>query len=185
VLQPVLVHLLDPAAAARGRDPIVLPSKIVVCYNYYQHMQATSVHHTPALQVQLSELIRALGLLDAERTPCGQPLSPSAAHALLELNRGETLSQGDVASRLRLEKSTVSRLVSQLEARGWVTRRRSQHDGRMVLLSLTEAGQQMAERVATSRAAFFAQLYDRIPSHRRAAVLETLALLVEAVDATR
>jgi DNA-binding MarR family transcriptional regulator len=148
-------------------------------------MQAASGVLTPALQVQLTALIRALGLLEAERTPCGQPLSPSAAHAILELGRGEALSLGDLGSRLRLEKSTVSRLVGQLEARGWVDRRRAQHDGRLLRLSLTEAGQQMAERVATSRATFFAQLYDRIPPHRRAAVLETLELLVEAVDATR
>ena len=124
-------------------------------------------------------LIRALGLLEPDRTPCGQPLSPSAAHALTELSEGIALTQSELAARLRLEKSTVSRLVGQLQERGWVERRRAEHDGRVLLLELTDQGRQMAEQVATSRAAFFARLSERIPSHREAELSGALEMLVE------
>jgi DNA-binding MarR family transcriptional regulator len=148
-------------------------------------MAATFVSESPALQAQITALIRALGLLEPEQTPCGQPLSPSAAHALMELCHGESVSQGDLAARLRLEKSTVSRLVSQLEARGWIERRRAEHDGRVLLVRLTEDGQRTAERVAAARSVFFSRLCERIPPSRRDDLIEAMAMLVEAVHGAR
>jgi DNA-binding MarR family transcriptional regulator len=65
----------------------------------------------------------------------------------VELAREEPLLQKDLASKLRLEKSTVSRLVKTLEGRRWVGRTRSPHDGRAMQPRLTEAGKQMALRI--------------------------------------
>jgi DNA-binding MarR family transcriptional regulator len=148
-------------------------------------MNVTSIPAVPVLQEQLTALIRALGLLEPEQTPCGQPLSPSAAHALMELGCGESLSQGDLAARLCLEKSTVSRLVGQLEARGWVERRRAEHDGRVLLVRLTDDGRKTAERIAAARTAFFARLCERIPPGRRGDLIEAMEMLVEAVHGSR
>jgi DNA-binding MarR family transcriptional regulator len=68
------------------------------------------------LQEQLVALIRAFGLHRPDQTPCGQPVAVAEAHALMELAQGAPLSQNDLAARLQLEKSTVSRLVGILEA---------------------------------------------------------------------
>jgi DNA-binding MarR family transcriptional regulator len=70
------------------------------------------------LQEQLIALIRAFGLHRPDQTPCGEPVAVAEAHALMELAHGVPLSQNDLAARLQLEKSTVSRLVGILEARG-------------------------------------------------------------------
>ena len=126
-------------------------------------------------------LVRALGLLEPDRTPCGQPVSPSVAHALTELAERPSATQTELGGRLRLEKSTVSRLVSQLEDRGWVERRRAAYDGRAMLLSLTDQGRDLAAQIATSRAAFFDRLCERIPPDRRDELSGALALLVEAL----
>lgn len=144
-------------------------------------MVTLSSHTAAPLQVRLMALVRALGLLDADHTPCGQPLSPSAAHALAELSGGTPLTQTELGSRLRLEKSTISRLVGQLEERGWIERRRAEHDGRLVLLALTDRGSTMAARVAAAREVFFARLCDRIPPDRRDEMADAVALLVEAL----
>lgn len=137
------------------------------------------------LQRQMMELIRAFGLLDVERTPCGEPMSASAAHALAELEATDGLPQRDLASRLRLEKSTVSRLVSDLEGRGWLTRQRDGADGRVVRLRLTEHGRRVAGRVATARAALFGALAERIPAEEHDAVARALGVLVHAVEQGR
>lgn len=144
-------------------------------------MVTLSSHTAAPLQVRLMALVRALGLLDADHTPCGQPLSPSAAHALAELSGGTPLTQTELGSRLRLEKSTISRLVGQLEERGWIERRRAEHDGRLVLLALTDRGSTMAAQVAAAREVFFARLCDRIPPDRRDEMADAVALLVEAL----
>jgi DNA-binding MarR family transcriptional regulator len=134
-----------------------------------------------ALQDRLVSFIRAFGLHQPERTPCGQPIPVSEAHALAELTRDAPLGQAQLGRRLRLEKSTVSRLVGQLIGRGWLERRPDPGDGRATLLVLTPAGQQAADELASARAAKFARLLEAIPADEREAVLHALDTLMEAL----
>jgi DNA-binding MarR family transcriptional regulator len=134
-----------------------------------------------AFQEQLVAFIRAFGLHRPEQTPCGEPVSVAEAHALMELIRGEMLTQNALAQRLGLEKSTVSRLVGILERRGWITRTRSPHDARALELQLTDAGQQAAAELAKARQAKFARLVAALPEAQRPIVIEALSMLVEAL----
>ncbi len=133
------------------------------------------------LQDRLIDFVRAFGLLRPDATPCGQPLSVSEAHALLELSRDGGLSQVALGERLRLEKSTVSRLAAQLVGHGWVERTRDPSDGRAFQLRLTEPGRRIAARVATARASHFATILERIPPAERDRVLHSLDVLVRAI----
>src|SRR5688572_10997850 len=116
-----------------------------------------------ALQSQITAFVRAFGLHQPDRTPCGEPVPVSEAHALGELDRDGPLTQQALAARLRLEKSTISRLVGQLTDRGWVRRLKQPGDARLVWLELTGAGRTAAQQLAAARAARFARLLDHIP----------------------
>lgn len=137
-----------------------------------------------ALQERMVALVRAFGLHRPDETPCGQPLPVSEAHALAELARGDGLSQNELAARLRLEKSTVSRLVGQLAARGWIERERDPSDGRAVCLRLTERGAALAGDIAEARRRKFAAVLERIPDDERDQVLRALDVLTEAMRGT-
>jgi DNA-binding MarR family transcriptional regulator len=52
-----------------------------------------------------------------------------------------------LAGREGLAQPTTTLMVKRLEERGWVTRERDAADGRVVLVSLTEAGQEALEEV--------------------------------------
>lgn len=140
---------------------------------------------TTALQEQMIALIRAFGLHQGDRTPCGISVSVAEAHALLELTRHEPLAQRDLAAWLRLEKSTVSRLVMQLIERGLVTREHSESDGRILLLSLTVDGRRIAGELAVARRTRFARLLSAIPEEQHGEVARALGIFVEAIDASR
>jgi DNA-binding MarR family transcriptional regulator len=86
-----------------------------------------------------------------------------------------------LVARLRLEKSTVSRLVHQMEQRGWIARRRSSLDGRMAQIHLTDAGRTLTRDLAEARRAKLARILAAIPEEQRARVLESLTILVEAM----
>src|SRR5688572_20466722 len=86
------------------------------------------------LQGRITAFVRAFGLHQPDRTPCGTPVPTSEAHAVGELDRAGPLTQGELGRRLRLEKSTVSRLVAQLTRRGWVRRAERGGDARLVWL---------------------------------------------------
>src|SRR5215212_2907556 len=142
-------------------------------------MDSTDMLHSEfGLQDQLIALIRAFGLHRPGQTPCGEPVAVAEAHALMELAHGVPLSQNDLAARLQLEKSTVSRLVGILESRGWIARSRSARDGRARELRLTDTGEQMAAELAEARRAKFARVFDAIPEAERATVLGSLQVLV-------
>ncbi|WP_068921084.1 MarR family winged helix-turn-helix transcriptional regulator [Planobispora rosea] len=136
------------------------------------------------LQEAVARFVRAFGLHQPDQTPCGQPIPVSEAHALGELARDGALRQSDLARRLRLEKSTTSRLVTQLIKRGWAERTPAPDDGRGVLVQLTPPGVTAAARLAEARAARFSAVLDRVPEGERDDVLRALTTLTEAIDAT-
>lgn len=84
----------------------------------------------------LMELVRVGGLLQ----PADQRLSMSQMFALHDLDLADVLSQRDLAERLHLEKSTVSRLVAELERRDLVVRERDPDNRRFYRIRITPAG---------------------------------------------
>lgn len=84
----------------------------------------------------LMELVRVGGLLQAPE----QRLSTSQLFALHELDLADVLSQRDLAERLHLEKSTVSRMVAELERRDLVVRERDPDNRRFYRIRITAAG---------------------------------------------
>lgn len=132
------------------------------------------------LQQRLVAFVRAFGLHRPDQTPCGAPVATSEAHALEVLSRNDRMTQNDLAHQLGLTKSTVSRLVDQLECRDWVQREHLPGDGRCRVVSLTAAGAHTAAEIARLREARMAGIMNRIPQPDRASVLAALEILVEA-----
>jgi DNA-binding MarR family transcriptional regulator len=131
------------------------------------------------LQQEVIGFIRAFGLLSNDQTPCGQPMAPSDAHALTEIVSDAGLTQRELVDRLHLDRSSVSRLVDRLAARGWVERA-SGPDRRTVRLLPTPAGRRVAGDVAGARAKRFAALLEAVPVDRRDEVLDAIRLLTVA-----
>jgi DNA-binding MarR family transcriptional regulator len=75
------------------------------------------------------------------------PVSGSEARALIELASARGIAQGELASVLGLDKSTVSRLAASLERKGWLRRGRDEDNQRYVRLYLTPQGADVAARV--------------------------------------
>jgi DNA-binding MarR family transcriptional regulator len=83
--------------------------------------------------------------------------SVSQALALHALDTEPPLSQQELAARLRLEKSSVSRLVADLERRGLIQRQRDDENRRVVRLRLTDEGR----RAHVELGAAFHKHYDQ------------------------
>jgi putative acetyltransferase len=105
---------------------------------------------TILLQIRHSsrELIRELGFLQEHYDPAG--VTHSQCHALLELEHHGLLTAGELAERLRLEKSTVSRLIEELLKKGWVELREDPSDKRRKPLALTATGVERVRAVHLS-----------------------------------
>jgi DNA-binding MarR family transcriptional regulator len=135
------------------------------------------------LERRLVAFVRAFGLHQPERTPCGEPISVSQAHALTEL-AAQPLTQAELARRLRLDRSVVSRLADALEERGWLRRERHPQDQRAVQLVLTDEGRAAADRLAGARRARLTTLLDGVPVEERDTVLRALEVLTDSLSKT-
>jgi DNA-binding MarR family transcriptional regulator len=133
-------------------------------------------------QDQLLALVREFGLHRTEPAGGGEPVSMSEHQALMELSSGEELSQTALAVRLRLEKSTISRLAVQMEGRGWLERNRDTADARLVRLRLTPRGRALARDLSAFRASKLQGILSAIPEGDRESVLQALKLVIRALN---
>ena len=134
-------------------------------------------------QEKMIALVRAFGWHRPAETPCGQPVTIAEAHALLEISRADGISQNELTVGLNLAKSTVSRLISKIERRGWVVRQPNEQDRRAYQLFLTAKGREIAQQLARARQSKMDGILAQIPMEQRNDVLKSLDLLVKAIQA--
>lgn len=105
----------------------------------------------------------------------GADLSPSAVHALMEIEGGD-VSAKDLSVRLRLEKSSVSRLLRKLVESGDVSESTDAHDSRLKLLALTAAGKRRVAAIHTHARAQVQDALGRLQPGQYRAVQKGLQL---------
>lgn len=131
----------------------------------------------------LQDFVRQFGLLSPERTPCGKPLAPSDAHALMLLRGAgaDGLPQAALADQLGVDKSTASRLVARLTESGHVAAGASD-DGRVRPVRLAKKGLRLADEIDQASRRRFASMLERVPAERRSRLVESLRDLLGAVQ---
>ncbi|SHN22131.1 transcriptional regulator, MarR family with acetyltransferase activity [Rhizobacter sp. OV335] len=110
----------------------------------------------------------------------GADLSPSAVHALIEIDAGE-VSARDLGVRLRLEKSSVSRMLRKLVDSGDVCEAPCSHDSRIKLLSLTPVGRRRVAAIHAHARGQVADALGRLTRGQHHTVLDGLRLYSEAL----
>jgi len=137
------------------------------------------------LQASVQAFVRTFGLLVTKQTPCGQPVSPSYAHALMLLlereSSGRTTSQSELAAQLGLDKSSITRLCARLEADQRVTQQSPESDRRSRLLELTTRGRKLATQVQSTSRERFRRVLEAVPPKKRRGLLASLSVLTDAV----
>lgn len=101
-------------------------------------IDAIHTNRIDAMRTASREIVRELGFMQTGLAGTG--LSPSAVHTILELGYGTVTTAHDLGKKLRLEKSTISRLVQKLMDDGLISAQSDPADRRSRQLSLTEAG---------------------------------------------
>ncbi|UFN47743.1 helix-turn-helix domain-containing GNAT family N-acetyltransferase [Roseomonas sp. OT10] len=124
-------------------------------------------------------LVRELGFLRGSLA--GTPLPPSAVHALLEIAAAPAMTAGGLCELLRLEKSSVSRMLRKLVQAGLVEERPEQADGRTKRLALTPSGRERAAQIDGFARRQVAAALDRLEPRQRGAVATGLALYADAL----
>ena len=60
----------------------------------------------------------------------------------------KSISIKDMGKLLLLDSGTLTPMLKKMEKAGWIIRKRSEEDERMVIVSITERGEELQERAA-------------------------------------
>lgn len=100
---------------------------------------------------------------------------------IILLNDG-AMSQGQLGERLRLEKSSVSRLTDGLEKRGWIVRIKDPNDSRQRLVEPTPKALDTAEHCATIARAIHEEAQFGMTESERLASRSLLSLIIKNLE---
>jgi len=134
------------------------------------------------LRLVTQRFFRLFGAFAADSTPCGKPIAMVHAHALMILLARGELSQQELGSDLCIDKSNVARLCAKMVEAGHVAQRAGKEDARSRRVSLTARGERLAREVNVASKARFSELLQALPASRRSGVIESLKLLVAALE---
>jgi DNA-binding MarR family transcriptional regulator len=138
-----------------------------------------------------AELLSAVGTVRrvarraVRNSAYAQALPPARSELLRLAARQPGLSVAEAAHELRLAPNSVSTMVSQLAADGLISRGRAEGDGRMIRLTVTEAGAARIAQWRDLRAEMAGQALERLPEADRQSIrlaLPALARLAEQME---
>jgi DNA-binding MarR family transcriptional regulator len=142
----------------------------------------TNAVDSSRLATVISPLRRAL--LTATRNAAGLPEIPdSQIEVLRALPRGTVSTSGALALGLGLSKSTMSNLLTAMEADGLVVRRTSLDDRRRVDVLASPRALALFDRFDEESARILASALDRLPSESRTALAAALPALEQLTAA--
>ncbi|NNF12486.1 MAG: MarR family transcriptional regulator [Gemmatimonadetes bacterium] len=124
----------------------------------------------------LGELIRVVQFRDRDRACCYE-LSVSQCYALKAVADASGLTVNELAGYLYLDKSTASRIANGLVEKDLVVRERSEADGRIVHLVVTDAGREVHDRIEHDLAEEYAELLEDFDPAFRSAVVKLVRRL--------
>lgn len=122
---------------------------------------------------RISRLHRQLRSMELPRG-----MTPERLSTLSTITAQEPISVTALADRERVRPATMSRMVSSLEADGYVRRLNDKSDGRGVLVSVTPRGRRIFARAQHQRLQQLADALCELPPDQ----LETLTALATALE---
>lgn len=113
---------------------------------------------------------------------CG--VTMAQCHVLMELDDMGTTSIVDLAKRLRLDTSTLSRTVDSLVREMYVGRTINPVNRRFVQVKLTDKGQLKADDINSACDSFYHELFQRVPGGQES-IIEAVRWLSEVLTKKR
>jgi DNA-binding MarR family transcriptional regulator len=136
-----------------------------------------------SLLIQLLRVMAPAATGDGVSKARDVSVSASEGRALVQLFAARGIAQGELASLLGLEKSTVSRLAAGLEQKGWIKRGRDEGNQRYIRLYLTPAGSEIAVRLLHAWESKQARIIASLTDAERAGLVAGLGGLLRGLVA--
>ena len=129
------------------------------------------------------ELADSLKLIEKKEVECCG-VTPYQGFILMKLLEHNGLAMQDLAKRMNVAVSTMTRNVDKLEEKGVVQRIQATHDARSFEVQLTENGTMVAEQITSSWNDYFNKIKQNMSSDEKEQVQNGMQILIQAIRRT-
>ena len=133
-----------------------------------------------ALALAVHELLRRVRFDDVEAV-CSWGLTRTECHTLEVIALDGPLSVNDIAARIRLNKSTASRVAQSLEEKKLIERRDSESDRRSVRMSVTPKGKSLWQQIVRATSETYDDVLAGCSDSERKVVTKVLKRIADRV----
>ena len=130
-------------------------------------------------------LLRGFTLTDPRKSYPGFYLSPQQSYVLTVIHDAGSISPGDVARTLRLEKSHLTKIVNSLIEMDAVEKSTDLRDRRRLFLRLTPKGQKIFKELDKLSIDSYEALMKHVPAEKREEVVLVIEALLVAMQELR
>jgi DNA-binding MarR family transcriptional regulator len=160
-------------------------SPTIVCYNYIMTRKggnSTRSSGLPPTELAsiFEEMMQQLTLLGHTLPKSAVSFTPQQLKILFTLDFfGEPIPMSKLSSRLGVTPGTLTRTAAGLLRRGYLERRRSSEDERIVKISLSKAGRRVVSQIKKYRQDFFGELCKNLSIADRRKLVESHRYILE------
>ena len=132
----------------------------------------------------LQKTVRTLQMLEREQIRI-HGFTSSQCYLLVTLLRNGSLTINEISRKMRLEISTITRIMDNLVRDGLLIRQRTAADKRVVEAFLTEKGQTTAKLLQNGIDGYYRSVISHLPRGRVREIMGAMECLVDALEISR
>ena len=131
--------------------------------------------------ILLQKAVRTFQILEREQIKI-HGFTSSQCYILLEIYKHQMLSINEISEKMRLDMSTITRIMNNLVRDELILRKRSVYDKRIVEAILTEKGKEIAQQLQKSIVNYYKGVISNLPRGHVREVMSAVELLVNALE---
>lgn len=134
----------------------------------------------PELALLMDRLMRRIhsGLQSRSAEFDTYSVGPGGGMVLMTLGDTGCIGLAELTQRVARDKSQITRTIKSLENKGLVMRQASETDGRVSLVSLTEAGETVVEHLVAAVTSVIGEIMDPLPEAEQTQLKDLLRRVV-------
>lgn len=129
----------------------------------------------------IQRLVKVIHLFERDQIKV-YGFTTSQCNVLLEILKAGSLTMNELSDKMNLNTSTMTRILDNLVRDKYITRDRDESDRRIVVVSLTNSGNEMAQKLKDSVNEYYRKIIENIPEGQLDSVLNSVNLLQSAFE---
>jgi MarR family transcriptional regulator, organic hydroperoxide resistance regulator len=129
----------------------------------------------------IQKLVRVIQLFERDQIKV-HGFTTSQCNTLLEISKAGSLTMNELSDKMNLNTSTMTRILDNLVRDKYISRDRDEADRRIVVVSLTENGKEVAIKLSNSVNQYYKKIIENIPEGQVDSVLNSVNVLQKAFE---